>query len=278
MSLIKLRERIFSQIKQELSDHEFFEIEMAMGLMSIPGGWPQFNEKSPFMIVPEKGLMIATLINNYDVKFRIAVSVNLGEIRIGFILGEELNDDSLSEISEYLNNVYGDGVCLAARDNFIDFVITGQFASTETMSQAILKCENDNHVRMSEAIAVSVASSVKQYFRLVLLALGNYEEKKLHKNDMAPKSVFVIQPEMGDPRLNPMNFEEVERIFSELQGKVAVYRKISGRKSIALIHWPENYILSDSDYSSLKSNAASCNCWIELQDTLDMESIILDQI
>lgn len=242
---------VFKEIKKELSDEEFQNVQRVIGIWPLPNDWRTPDSKSGYLMFPEKGIcVIEAPFKGYG-NFKISISIKMGEVRLGFIFPVQfwdLLEACTSEIEHFILREYStnEGRNKKTMTNFastpsgqkiIDFIYYDQFADMMAMEQAMHK--ND---QVAQALAKSIALTLSHLYCSITSQLvieqqtphdGIIDETESANDFINSQRIYILI----DPNSELSKDLLIQKI-EDLNGRFVSLYEMHEDSKILVVSWP----------------------------------------
>lgn len=242
---------VFKEIRREISDDEFKNVQRIIGIWPLPKDWKTPDLKSGYLMFPDRGLCIIEAPFYGYGNFKISISIKMGEVRLGFIFPPtfwELLESCTTEIEQFILREYSgnEGRNKRTLTNFastpsgekiIDFIFYDQFADLAAMSQAVSKNE-----QVAVALAKSTAMTLSHLYCNIVSQLivedqapkeGLSEDASEADDSVYSQRIYILI----DPR-QELTKEVIAHKVEELDGQFISLYEMHEDSKILVISWP----------------------------------------
>lgn len=242
---------VFKEIRRELSDDEFKNVQRIIGMWPLPKDWKTPDAKSGYLMFPDRGVCIVEAPFFGYGNFKISISIKMGEVRLGFIFPPsfwDLLESCTTEIEQFILREYSgnEGRNKRTLTNFastptgekiIDFIFYDQFADLEAMTTAV-----DKHEQVGVALAKSTAMTLSHLYCNIVSQLiaedqspndGISEEGSDSGEPLSSQRIYILI----NPKQN-LTKDVISQKVEELDGQFVTLYEMHEDSKILVISWP----------------------------------------
>lgn len=242
---------VFKEIRKELSDDEFKNVQRIIGIWPLPKDWKTPDAKSGYLMFPDRGIcIIETPFNGY-MNFKISISIKMGEVRLGFIFPPDfwdLLEAYTTEIEQFILREYSGNpgrntktltnyASTPSGEKIVDFIFYDQFADLAAMTHAM-----DKHDQTAHALAKSTAMTLSHLYCNIVSQLiiedqtsdeGISGDESDADEPLNSQRIYILI----DPTQS-LSKEVIGQKVDELDGQFISLYEMHEDSKILVISWP----------------------------------------